>query len=190
MLSALMCGLIADPVPGGLLQPGMELVYASNGRDQFPWRILTVRPDSALRGESACVTISQRRQAGEGPPEESQFCLANDTLYSWNVEQNEWRIARPVGAGMVYETSRPNGDIIRYETGETREEKLSGLTIPVVLTTVLTSDSSGHPKRRLRERYSLGLVTATGGVFETPDSTAPGGWRVQQEFELRTIRMP
>ena len=77
---------------------------------------------------------------------------------------------------------------MRYETGAVAEEVIGGLRIAVVATTVTTIDSSGRPKRRLRERYAIGLATATGGVFEVPDATAPDGWRAEQAFELRAIR--
>ncbi len=54
--------------------------------------------------------------------------------------------------------------------------------------TVTTSDSTGRPKRRLRERYALSLTTATGGTFEMPDSSRGGAWHGQRSFELREIR--
>jgi hypothetical protein len=176
--------------PGALLQPGMQLVYSSNGQDQPPWHIDSVRADNALRPGSACVVLHQRRQAGQTQPDESRLCLANDTLFGWNAERSEWRAQRPVRPGMTMEFIRANGDKVRFETGEPAEEKISGLTIPVIPTIVTTSDSLARPKRRLRERFSIGLVTATGGVFEVPDSTTAGAWRTQQAFELREIRTP
>jgi hypothetical protein len=89
---------------------------------------------------------------------------------------------------MSWTSRQTGGDAVRYETGETVEEKISGRSIPVVHTTVTTSDSAGRPKRRLRERYALSLATATGGTFETPDSNRAGTWRGQRSFELREIR--
>ena len=173
-----------------LLRPGMELVYTSNGQDQPPWRIDSVRHDPTLRTGSVCAVIHQRRGPEQTPAEETRLCIAHDTLYGWNADRSEWRAQRPVGPRMVFEFNRPNGDKVRYETIDTREEQISGLTIPVVLTTVTTTDSLGRPKRRLRERYSIGLATATGGVFEIPDSSQAGSWRTQQTFELREIRTP
>jgi hypothetical protein len=94
---------------------------------------------------------------------------------------------------MVMEFVRSNGTRVRYEVGGTGQERIPGLGIdrvPVVLTTVTTMDSTGRPVRRLRELYAIGLATATGGEFEVPDSTAAEGWRVEQRFKLREIRMP
>lgn len=89
---------------------------------------------------------------------------------------------------MSWTSRQASGDVVRYETGERAEEEISGRAIPVVQTTVTTSDSSGRPKRRLRERYALSLTTATGGSFETADSGGRAEWRSQRSFELREIR--
>lgn len=182
---------IAEP-PAFLLEPGMQLVYASNGEDQAPWHIDSVRTDNTLRPGSECAVIHQRRQAGQTHSTESRICLANDTLFSWNAEGNEWRPQRPVRPGMVMEFLRANGSKVRYEVGGTGQERVPGLRadrVPVVFTTVTTTDSLGRPVRRLRELYAIGLATATGGEFEVPDSTAPEGWRVEQRFKLREIRL-
>ena len=179
--------------PGSLLKPGMQLIYSSNDQDQPPWFIDSVRVDPSHRAGSSCVTFHQRRQSGQTEPEESRLCLANDTLFNWNRERNEWRAQRPVGPGMVMEFVRPNGTRVRYEVGGTGQERVAGLAVdrvPVVMTTVTTMDSTGRPVRRLRELYSIGLATAIGGEFEVPDSTAAEGWRVEQRFKLREIRMP
>jgi hypothetical protein len=89
---------------------------------------------------------------------------------------------------MSWSSRQPSGDVVRYETGDAAEEKISGRAIPVVATTVTTFDSTGRPKRRLRERYALSLTTATGGTFEVPDSSRAGEWLSQRSFELREIR--
>jgi hypothetical protein len=77
---------------------------------------------------------------------------------------------------------RANGDTVRYTTEDNSYETISGMRLQVITTTVLTVDSLGQPKRRLRERYAVSLATATGGVFEVPDPNA--GWRAEQTFEL------
>jgi hypothetical protein len=69
-------------------------------------------------------------------------------------------------------------------------DTVSGRVIPVLVTTVTTLDSLGRPVRRLRERYAIGLATATSGTFEIPDSGTTGVWRPQQMFELRAIEQP
>ena len=189
----LLPGLDTSSVPGGLLRPGMQLFYSADDQEQPAWFIDSVRSDSTLRPGSRCTVIHQRRGAGQSRPEESRLCQANDTLFSWNVERNEWRPQRPVGPGMVMEFVRANGSRVRYEVGGTGQERVPGLTpdrVPVVLTTVTTSDSLGRPVRRLRELYAIGLATATGGDFEVPDSTESDGWRTDQRFNLREIRGP
>ena len=108
------------------------------------------------------------------------------------------RPARPLGARASLEVAQPNGGRVRYETGDVAEERInvevSGTVmpndIPVLPTTVTTFDSTGKVVRRLRERFSIGLATATGGAFEVPDSTQTGGWRVVRRFELVAIRLP
>ena len=178
--------------PGALLKPGMQLVYSSNGQDQPPWFMDSVRADPSLRAGSSCVILHQRRQPGQTQPEESRLCLAHDTLFSWNTERNEWRPQRPVRPGMVMEVTRANGSTVRYEVGGTGQERVAGLAapVPVVLTTVTTMDSLDRPVRRLQELYAVSLVTATGGEFSIPDSTAADGWKSQQRFKLRAIRFP
>ena len=184
-------GSLGEP-PGALLRPGMQLVYSSNDQDQPPWFIDSVRADASLRPASDCIILHQRRQAGQVEPEESRLCLANDTMFAWHAERNEWRPQRPVRPGMVMEFSRVNGSKVRYEVGGIGQERVAGLAdpVPVVLTTVTTTDSLGRPVRRLQELYAIGLVTATGGEFSVPDSTAADGWKSQQRFKLREIRTP
>jgi hypothetical protein len=184
-------GNLAEP-PGALLRPGMQLIYSSDDQDQAPWFIDSVTSNTSLRPGSDCTILHQRRQAGQTEPEESRLCLANDTLFNWNREHNEWRPQRPVGPGMVMEVVRANGTRVRYEVGGTGQERVPGLGIdrvPVVLTTVTTMDSTGRTVRRLRELYAVGLATATGGEFEIPDSMATEGWRVVQRFKLKEIRL-
>ena len=200
MIASMRFGLLATVVlaapglfeesPGSLLRPGMQLIYTSDGQDQAPWHIDSIRLDAPLRPGSECAILHQRRQAGQAQSDESRLCLANDTLFTWSEERNEWRPQRPVGPGMVMDFTRSNGSKVRYEVGGAGQERIEGLSspVPVVLTTVITMDSSGRPLRRLREQYAVTLLTATGGEFEVPDSTAAEGWRSQQRFKLREIR--
>jgi hypothetical protein len=170
------------------LEAGMQLLYESDGEQQPPWSIDSVRVGAALREGSECAVIQMRRRPDQSPPEESQLCLANDTLYRWEAKRADWAIMRPVGPRMNWTSRKANGDLVRYETGETAEERISGRAIQVVHTTVTTSDSTGRPNHRLRERYALSLTTATGGTFEMPDSSRSGDWHGQRSFELREIR--
>ncbi len=170
------------------LEAGMQLLYESEGERQPPWSIDSVSLGGTLRQGSECAVVHLRRRPDQSSPDEHRLCLAHDTLYRWEAKQGDWTILRPVGPRMSWTTRQASGDVVRYETGETAEERISGRAIPVVHTTVTTSDSAGRPKRRLRERYALSLTTATGGRFEMPDSSRPGEWRAQRSFELREIR--
>jgi hypothetical protein len=195
-IAVLSLGLISTTLgdaPGSLLKPGMQLIYSSGDQDQPPWFIDSVRADNSLRPGASCLVLHQRRQPGQAQPDESRLCLANDTLFSWNSERNEWRPQRPVRPGMVMEFTRPNGSKVRYEVGGTGQERVPGLAVdrvPVVFTTVTTMDSAGRPVRRLTELYAISLVTATGGEFEVADSSDADGWRSERRFRLREIRMP
>ena len=173
---------------GGDLRPGMELVYASNGRPQPPWFIDSAVTGLMLDQRSGCARILLRRRPAPSPAEETRHCTSGDTLFAWSGRDSVWRPQRPIGPGMRMSFPRPGGDTVRYETTEPGEEVISGRRIRVLGTTVTTVDSLGRPKRRLRERYAPGLATATGGRFEVPDASAPGGWRTEQEFELSIIR--
>jgi hypothetical protein len=184
--------LTATGMPGALLRPGMQLIYSSNDQDQPPWTIDSVGIYHGGQAGEECARIYQRRRPGQTRSEPSILCLTNDTLFSWD-SVGGFIPQRPVGPGMVMEFIRANGSKVRYEVGGTRQERVAGLKVdqvPVVLTTVTTSDSLGRAVRRLRELYAVGLATATSGEFEVPDSTAPEGWRVEQRFKLREIRTP
>jgi WD40-like Beta Propeller Repeat len=191
--AALCAALIAGaeaPGPAGGLEPGMQLLYESEGEAQPPWTVDSVRREAGLRERSACAVVHLRRRPDQPAPEELRLCLANDTLYRWDPARADWSVQRPVGPAMSWTSRQPGGEVVRYETGARATEVISGRDIAVVETTVTTSDTAGRPKRRLRERYALALATATGGTFEIPDTTRPGTWRVQRRFELREIRPP
>ena len=181
--------LLAGPQPASQLQPGMVLIYESNGVAQPPWTVDSLRLGAPLLPGAECAVVHLRRRPDLDQAEETRLCVARDTLYRGEAGSGRWTISRPVGPGMVWVTGGANGDSVRYETGSAARETISGLSIPVVHTTVTTTDSLGRPKRRLRERYALTLATATGGVFESPDSTDPGRWVPGQKFELREITL-
>jgi hypothetical protein len=77
-----------------------------------------------------------------------------------------------------------SGGRLEYSTGRAEVRVVSGRSILVVPTSIVTVDASGTPTRRLREHYALALATAVEGVFEVPDATAASGWREQQRFTL------
>ena len=192
--------LVALLVMGGLLgarenarlasqlEAGMQLLYESEGERQPPWSIDSVTLGAPWRERSECAVVHVRRRPDQGPAEENRLCLANDTLYGWDTKASDWIVLRPVGPRMSWTSGPAGGAVVRYETGEAAAETISGRVIPTLQTTVTTADSTGRPKRRLRERYALSLATATGGVFEKPDSSRAGIWLRQRSFELREIR--
>jgi hypothetical protein len=180
----------APPRIASGLQPGMLLIYASEGRDQPAWTIELVETGLPLKDRADCARLRIRRQPPPAPaPEESRLCVENLVQYGWSAAQSVWLPQRPVGPDMTLDLPRPNGEVVRYATGKVTEEVVGTRRVEVVETTVTTTDASGKPLRRLRERYAVGLATATGGRFEMPDAAAPGGWRDQQVFELREIRV-
>jgi hypothetical protein len=170
------------------LAPGLQLVYESNGQEQPAWVVDSVISRLPLLPLADCARIYLRRRPDQLRADESRVCVTRDTLFMWDARSGDWLPRRPVGAGMTMRFPQASGDTVRYSTGALTEEVISGRRLAVVPTTVLTVDSLGRPRRRLRERYSPSLVTATGGVFERPDSAATNGWRVEQAFELRAIR--
>ncbi len=101
---------------------------------------------------------------------------------------------------MAMEMRQANGGLIAYQTAEPVVERVSVESIAtgqivltdieVIPTTVTTGDSTGKVVRRLRERFSVALATATGGVFEVPDSTQATGWHTVRSFALVRIRKP
>jgi hypothetical protein len=174
----------------GDLRAGMELLYTSNGAVQPPWTVQVVQPGAALKGRADCALVRIRRQLDRVEAPEERLCVEGNVLQAWDANRAAWLPQRPIGAGMELRLPRPNGDTLHYATSAIGEEEISGVHLSVVHTTMTTIDATGQPKRRLIERYSASLTTATGGRFEVPDTQAPGGWRTEQEFELREIRIP
>ena len=172
------------------LKPGMMLVYGSDAGNQPPWTVEAVEAGAALKENADCARVRIRRQPSQSAVEESRLCIENGMLHGWDAPRNAWVAQRPVGPGMELTINRPNGDVIRYVTGSESEEVIGTFRLRVLETTVTTTDSTGRPVRRLRERYAATLTTATGGRFEVPDLGAPDGWRIQQAFELTEIRLP
>jgi hypothetical protein len=171
----------------GLLRDVTTLTYASDGTLQPPWR---VRHDGVLRrdisGTSYCVRFVMQRAATPSPADSSRLCVAGDTIFT--VEQSgAVRATRPIGPGMTLIVPTRVKGTAHYVTLSASVDTIGGVPIPVVLTTATTRDSLGRVVQRLTERYAPGLATATRGEFSVPDSTVPGGWRLRQVFELKSI---
>ena len=189
MIAILLLLIQESVVPlGGELRSGIDLVDATNGRPQPPSMVDSALTGLMLDGRTGCARILLRRRPAPAQAEESRHCISGDTLFAWSARDSLWRPQRPVGPDMRMSFPRTGGDTVRYHTSQAGEEVISGRRLRVIQTEVFTVDSLGRPKRRLRERYAPGLATATGGRFEVPDASAPGGWRTEQEFELSVIR--
>jgi hypothetical protein len=177
------------PRLGADLRTGMQLVYSWDGHDQPPWSLDAVETGGVFKdGAADCIRLVIRRQPDQVEPEENRLCIVGNNLYGWDPAREGWVKQRPVGPDMELTLGRSNGDTVQYATGAVTEEVVGTFRLSVVATTVTTLDSSGRPRRRLRERYAVSLAAATGGRFEVPDPFTPGAWRTQQVFELRYIR--
>jgi hypothetical protein len=175
---------------GGLLRPGMQLVYESGGVES-PWTIDSVTRDTSLGGRTGCVRLRLRTSAGQATSDTRAHCADSATMFTWDERRGELRPARPLRPGATLELPQRDGGSVRFETGPgTTVEQIGALAVEVLPTTVTTRDSAGHVLRRLRERFALGLATATGGVFELPDAAGPNGWRTVRQFALVAIRSP
>lgn len=199
VVAALCTAALAGPAAGqsaapesrplaGLLRDVLSLTYASDGTLQLPWR---VRHDGRLRreigGTSYCVRFVMQRAAAPSPADSSRLCVAGDTIFT--VEPTgAVRATRPIGPGMTLIVPTRTKGTAHYQTLSAAADTISGIPIPIILTTVTTRDSVGRMVQRLTERFSPGLATATRGEFSVPDSTVPGGWRLRQVFELKSIQ--
>jgi hypothetical protein len=169
-----------------LLRAGTELVYES-GDTQQHWVVEALEQPASIAGLTQCVRMDLRRAPTPARPESRAWCVQDLRLKSWNDSSLELTPLRPVGPDMTLELPLEKGTV-RYETGGLERDTIGDMIIDVVPTTVTTLDSAGRTVRRLRERYALGLATATRGTFEEPDSVQPGSWRTTQQFRLVAVR--
>lgn len=177
----------AKPGIGSLLAPRLELVYASDGVET-PWVVDSVVHDTTYGGRRGCVRMRIRTSPTQQTAETRAFCADSTTMYTWNATAGELRASRPLAPNATFEMKLTGGRTSRYETGAAQTETVSGRAIAVIPTTVTTRDSTGKIVSRLRERFAVALATATGGVFESPDTAAAGGWKETRRFELVAIR--
>ncbi len=180
-------GLALEDTLGSALSDGMQLVYAANGREGAPNLIDSVR-DVGRRDGASCAILFRGAPAGQPKPAAAHYCARGDTLYLRDAAGGAWIPQRPIGTRMTMDFVRQNGTRVRYTTDTASRATIGTRSFHVVHTTVLTLDSLGGPVRRLTERYAPALITALGGRFETADSSAAGGWKETQVFELRAIR--
>lgn len=184
----LIVALTQRPTGPELVQ-GMELTYASNGRNAPAWRVESVERDVALGGRTGCLRI---RYAPGGPRAGADVrvtCEEDGIIFAWDSTRATWRPSRPVRVTSSLDIAS-GANTNSYATFSFRVDTIGVHTVRVLETVLVTKDSTGKPVRRLTEFYSPTLATATRGKFERPDPTAPGGWKVDQEFTLVAIKLP
>lgn len=169
------------PKPGAMLQQGTRLIYTSGGVET-PWTIDSAAVDTTIAGRSGCTRLVLRL-APTRRPQTRAFCADSVMLWTWNDSTQTMTHARPITSKGTLSIATRSGSVL-YEAGTPTTEKIGGLDVWVIPTTVTTRDHSGRIVRRLTENFSLGLLTATRGTFEIPDSTRVGEMVVQQRFEL------
>jgi hypothetical protein len=173
--------------PGALLSAGTRLVYTSGGQDS-EWLIERIVRDTALGGMQNCSVIQLRTSAAQTNPEVRRYCEQDNVLYTWDAALQQRRALRPLSPGSSIHTRGTDGTTTSaFEAVSVGMETIGSHQLSVIATVVTTFDGAGRVTRRLRERFSPALATATGGVFEVPDSAATGGWRVVRTFELTRV---
>ena len=170
---------------GGHLSNGMRLTYSSGGVET-PWVIDSVHRDLTVAGKAGCVRIWLRLSPAQPQADVRTHCVTGTTMSTWDDKSGALLPARPVAAGGLT-LERPGGISVRYDVAAASADTVSGIVLSVLPTTVSTIDSTGRTVRRLRERFSPAIATATWGVFEVADSTASNGWRTTREFKLVAI---
>ena len=175
---------------GSALKPGARLTYGSAGGEQPPWTIDSVQQGVALGGRTGCTRLYLRLRPDQTTPAARITCRSGDTLFAWTAATSTWRADRPLGAGMQLSVPQASGAVLEYATSTTGDTTISGVRLGFVRTVITTRDAQGRATRRLTERYAVAIATALGGLFEVPDSSAAGGWRESQRFDLVRVEIP
>ena len=167
------------PRPSEGLAAGTILEYSASGGNSR-WVVDSV----AAVSDPGCGRVWLRREA---TPEHRHDCVRGEVLERWNDGSGRWVEVRPVtpGSRRRYRRGATEVEFVAERAGV---DTVGGMPVPIVVTTVTTYDSTGTARRRLREHYSIGLTTATWGIFESADPTSASGWTTQQEFRLVAIR--
>lgn len=176
----------AQLAPGALLKPGMQLSYEAEGKRSAPWVVESVQLDVPFEGRDPSSFVAIRKDGPSSPAEEQRLARERGILFEHGNQG--WAASRPVRPGLVVEKKNTEGRVVgRFRAHALALESIGGMLIPVVHTTLEFLNPHGQPARRLRERYAIGLATATGGVFETADPAAPGGFKPTLRFRLVAI---
>ena len=195
--SLVVIGFFTQPAQAQLLEPGsllkqrMSLQYEAGTKRGEPWMIDLVEMDRPHAGREHTSHIRIRKDGRSSAPEDLRLARDESQLLEFAASSSHWQPSRPLRPGQTLKVRDSKGPVTsRYETGAYSLEQISGIIVTVLLITVTFLDAAGKPSRRLRERYSIGLATATGGVFETAEDSSPGQFKPTLKFELIEIKLP
>lgn len=191
LLAGLACVLAATSqgirLPGAALAAGTRLLYvAGTSTDTMAWPIDSILR-ATMQGKTGVVRVFFAPRAGLPTATERSVWFDGRLLHEWDDRGSQWVAQRPIVPNDSLSIPRPNGDTVLYETGALSEERISGVSLGIVATTVTTRGADGRVRRRLVEGYAPGLLTAVRGEFARPDSAMPGSWIVEQRFHLAGI---
>lgn len=171
-------------LPREQLKPDLRVTYTANGNLQSPWIINVIRLNQTHKGLSGC-TYSEIRY-DEVDLQSSWECISDKYLFQY--KDNNWLPARPIGSNMRLEERNADGKTVAvFETKDAKEVEIDGVRTKVLKTIVHRFNDDGTIKYRLTEDFSIGLGTATEGVFEAPDKDSESGWRTFTTFKLIKI---
>jgi hypothetical protein len=174
--------------PGAALARGSRLLYlAGTSPDTMVWPIDSVIHASTLQGKTGVVRVFFAARPGLPTATERSVWFDGRLLHEWDARGSRWVAQRPIVPNDSLSIPRPNAETVLYETGPVSEERLSGVALDVVATTVTTRGADGRVRRRLVEGYAPALLTAVRGEFARPDPATPGSWIVDQRFHLAGI---
>lgn len=175
----------ASPRLGERLKAGMRLHYSSGGV-VTPWLVVGVNGDTIVAGRPGCVALRLRFAPTDTVTTERIHCSNSTTMLTWSRSSERLFPARPLSTGELV-LPGPAGGKVRYVATPREIDSIGGIPYVVVPTVVETFDADGRMVRRLRERFSLDLATATCGVFEVPDGTT---FRAERSFGLVAVTPP
>jgi hypothetical protein len=170
------------------LQDGMRLEYVADGGPPSSWLVGAATPVANSPAGSDCMRYVVQKGPEPGAADSLRQCVRGDTLFAID-RYGGWTAMRPVGPHMRLEIRRTNGSTL-IETAVAAADTVSGVAIPVIVTTYTIRGPNGQAIQLLRERYAVSLGTATRGTFYEADPSAPDGWKVQRSFSLAKIARP
>ncbi len=174
-----------QPILGGRLKTGMQLVYATSGQES-PWLVVSANSDSVMRDGRRCLSVRLRLNQADTSVTARVQCADGKHMLTLGAGSGTLAPTRPLTAGELV-ISRPDGGRTRYVSTAPEVDTIDGVHYVVVPTVVEFIDAGGRIARRLRERFAIELATATCGAFEVADGD---GFRVERQFVLAAVVNP